>query len=103
MKHILFFSSLFIFASCGDNKPAQNADGTPNGQQIYEDNCSICHGGDGKLGVNGAKDLAASTMSKEEALAIIAEGKGKMTPFKELLDEKQREAVAEYIQTLKTK
>lgn len=102
MKNILLIFLLLFFFSCGGEKKT-NADGSPNGKQLYEDNCSICHGGDGKLGVNAAKDLSASTMSLEEAIAVIENGKGKMTPFKELMNDKEREAVGKYIQELKGK
>lgn len=101
MKNSLFiFCTLFLF-SCGEEK--KSSGGTPNGKQLYEDNCSICHGGDGKLGVNGAKDLSASTMSMEEALSVIENGKGTMTPFRELMNEEERKEVGKYIQELKIK
>jgi len=102
MKNTLLLFSVLFFFSCGGEKKT-NADDSPNGKQLYEENCSICHGGDGKLGVNGAKDLSASTMSLEEALSIIENGKGTMTPFKELMNEDERKAVGKYIQELKSK
>ena len=102
MKNIFLIFSVLIFFSCGGEKKT-NADGSPNGKQLYEDNCSICHGGDGKAGVSEAKDLSTSTMSLEEAISVIENGKGKMTPFKEMMNEKEREAVGKYIQELKGK
>ena len=73
----------------------------PNGMAVFRNNCVICHGADGKMGMNGAKDLSASTLTAEERISIITNGKNLMTPFKALLSEAEIKAVAEYTQTLK--
>ena len=41
---------------------------------IYKDNCSICHGDDGKKQVSGAKDLSVSTLSDELVKQAIING-----------------------------
>lgn len=66
------------------------------GENIWKTNCVICHGHDGKLSVNGAKDLALSKMNVEERIVLITEGKNQMLPFKSLLSEEKIEAVAHY-------
>ena len=70
-------------------------------KKLYKKNCSICHGGKGKLGIGGASDLSVSTMNVSEAVTIITEGKGAMTPFSGILSKKEIKAIAKYIQTLK--
>ena len=69
---------------------------------VFRKNCITCHGADGKLGLNGAKDLSASAISVEERMEIITNGKKLMTPFKALLSAEEIKAVATYTMTLKT-
>jgi mono/diheme cytochrome c family protein len=74
----------------------------PDGMAVFRQYCVTCHGADGKLGLSGAKDLAASTLTLEERLNIIANGKKVMTPFNEILTPEEIKAVAAYTQTLTT-
>ena len=74
----------------------------PDGMAVFRKNCITCHGADGKLGLNGAKDLSASAISVEERMEIITNGKKLMTPFKALLSAEEIKAVATYTMTLKT-
>lgn len=100
MKNFLIlFYALFLF-SCGATNPTKE-NGQPDGKALYEQNCSICHGDDGKLGAAGASDLSTSRISLEERITIITNGKGQMAPFKDLLDEEQRKAVAVYIESFR--
>jgi len=64
----------------------------------YKMFCAACHGFDGALGVNGAKDLSASKLSIEESIAQVYFGKGLMTPFKGLLKDHEIVAVSKYIE-----
>ena len=64
----------------------------------YKTFCAACHGFDGTLGVNGAKDLSASTLPIEESIAQVYFGKGLMTPFKGLLKDHEIVAVSKYIE-----
>jgi mono/diheme cytochrome c family protein len=70
-----------------------------NGQAIYEGLCVQCHGTDGKLGKYGAKNLIESTMTREEKIAIIKDGKGMMNGFGKDLKESEIEQILEYIAT----
>lgn len=72
----------------------------PDGQAIFRQYCVVCHGADGKLGLNGAKDLTVSALTLEERINIVANGKKLMTPFNEILSPEEIKAVAEYTQTL---
>jgi len=64
----------------------------------YKMFCAACHGFDGALGVNGAKDLTISKLSIEESVAQVYFGKGLMTPFKGLLKDHEIVAVSKYIE-----
>lgn len=72
-----------------------------SGKSIYESKCANCHGNDGKLGLSGAKDLTASTLSHDENIAIISNGKNAMQSFKNDLSAEQIEAVANYVEELR--
>ena len=73
------------------------------GQDVYTKLCQNCHGADGKLMLSGAKDLSISALTKEEQILIITKGKNAMAAYESQLSQQQIEAVATYIETLKTK
>lgn len=68
-----------------------------DGKALYEANCNICHGADGKLGMAGAKDLSASALDVTAMKEIILHGKGAMPAS--TLNEEQAQAVADYVNT----
>ena len=74
-------------ASAGSNNGA--AAFKPDGRAIFRKHCVVCHGADGKLGLNGAKDLSTSVRALPERLEIIAHGKNLMTPFGTVLSKKR--------------
>jgi len=75
---------------------------TNDGQKIYSDNCSKCHGENGKLGVLGATNLSASTLDVASQTQIVKNGKnGTMPAFNSQLTDQQIDAVVGYVQTLK--
>jgi len=73
----------------------------PNGEKIFRTYCITCHGIDGKLGLNDAKDLSVSEVPLEERLLQVTKGKGLMTPFEGILSEEQIKAVVDYTFTFK--
>jgi mono/diheme cytochrome c family protein len=81
----------------------------PNGFPVamakkkYKDNCSGCHGDDGKLGMAGASDLSKSTIDAMEAKDIVTNGKTTMPAFGEQLNPGEINAVVNYIQSIKKK
>ena len=87
-----------------DDRPAiqtaASADAGP-GADVVRRYCVLCHGADGKLGLNGAKDLTASQLTREQRIDIITNGKKTMTPFGEILTPEEIQAVADYTLTLK--
>ena len=80
-----------------------NVEPTAMGKTIYESKCMNCHGSDGKSGLSGAKDLTASTLSRDEKTQIIKTGKNTMMGFSGQLDDVQIEAVVDYIEELQAK
>ena len=72
---------------------------TVEGKQIFEDKCTLCHGSDGKLGLNGAKDLTVSQVSHTDIVSLVSNGKNSMPAFNTSLSSEQIEAVASYVET----
>lgn len=72
------------------------ASNVPDAQGLYRKHCVTCHGADGTLGLNGAKDLTQSALPLEERRVQIANGKNMMTPFRDVLSAEEIKAVAEY-------
>ena len=102
-RRIILIAIVFVLTSCGQQESVINEDGSPNGKAIYKQNCKVCHGGKGDLGVGGAADLSITKTTFEEKLYIITNGSesGNMTSFKGVLTEKQISAVTSHIETLK--
>lgn len=102
---VIAFIVVAVFA-CGGNP----ADGTKKssleretqvdplaeGKKAYKQFCVPCHGMDGKLGINGARDFAESDLKLEERIEVITNGRGMMTSFKSVLKPEQIKAAAEY-------
>ena len=97
----LLFIAVLIYSACQGKKADTSADTAANtpapaaeapapeaapvnleGKKTFETYCILCHGADGKLGLNGSKDLSISTLSIEEKITQITNGKNTMTPFK---------------------
>ena len=76
---------------------------TPNGKKIYNRYCVVCHGDEGNAKIGGALDLSISTLSFEDKTAIIKNGSENkhMRAFGDDLNEKEIEAVAKHVETLK--
>ena len=95
---------VLLASACGeapDPRKAIAADGKPDGTQLYGMYCELCHGADGRLGINGAKDLAASSMTRDEMLGIVTYGRTTMAAYNTVLDAAQIEAVVDHVRDLK--
>ena len=95
------FLAAFILACAGKEKPTSGTVSVAEGETVYKKYCIVCHGADGKLGVNGAKDITVSKLTLEEREAQIKKGKNTMTPFEGILSDSQIKSVAAYSLTLK--
>jgi len=87
-------------ANAGANKKMDQKKTNRKGKIIYKQYCIACHGADGKLGVSDATDLSTSTVDMAERINQITNGKGMMTPYKDVLSETQIKDVAEYLDEL---
>jgi cytochrome c6 len=88
-----------IFACSG--KESSKSTNAPDGEAIYKKYCTLCHGVDGKLGLNGSKDITISKLTEPERVIQITKGKNTMTPFEGILSPEEIQAVAAYTMTLK--
>lgn len=66
-----------------------------DGKALYEANCRLCHGDDGKLGLTGAKDLTATTLDVNAIKEIILHGKNTMAPV--AVNDEQAQSIADYV------
>lgn len=105
IKSILFFGFILVTleSACNSKDTSSKNDinsNAPDGASIFRKNCVLCHGIDGKLALNGAKDLTKSVIGEPERIEQITNGKGLMTPFNGVLSAKEIKAVAKYSMTL---
>ena len=106
-KYIFLFLWVASIASCAnkDQKPSggDTAESKPaaDGAKIFKQNCELCHGADGKLGLNGSKDLSVSTLDLDARVAMVTKGKGVMMPYENILSADEIKAVAEFTFSLK--
>jgi len=98
---LVFLAFVFSTAFISEEHDILIYDHKVDAEKIYKSNCRICHGSKGKLGINGATNLSKSTLTKSEIAEVIANGRGAMTPFKDILDEEEIKAVAKYVHKLK--
>ena len=106
MKRILLIigTPVLLFMACSSSDARADGKGrqpVDQGAKLFSMHCTLCHGKDGTLGLNGAKDLTRSLLTKEEMLAIVANGKGVMMPYKNALSKAELEAVVAHVRTLR--
>ena len=80
----------------GAGKPVLTA-----GKALFQQNCEVCHGPDGKRGLNGAHDLTKSNLNTAGRVYMVTQGLGKMPGFKGQLTDAQIQQVVAYSLTLK--
>lgn len=88
-------------SSVVDNDLSNEEYAVKYGPELYKSDCNKCHGENGDLGISGAFDLSKSILTTEEAIQVISNGRGNMVGFKDVYSEKQINAVAVYIQSLR--
>jgi mono/diheme cytochrome c family protein len=96
---VVLILSALIIACAGRN--ASTAGTSTDGATLYKKYCNICHGADGKLALNGAKDITISELTEAERVELIKSGKNTMMPFGSILSAEEIMAVAAYSMTLK--
>ncbi|MFC0323193.1 c-type cytochrome [Gallibacterium melopsittaci] len=100
MKHIYFLLSTAFFTIT-----AQANANTEKGEQLFQQNCTLCHGEQGeKSALN--QSAIINTLSKEEIITALTKRKngeivGAGNPVKSRLSSEDMQAIAEYLQILK--
>ncbi len=104
---LLVLVAVFFIHACGPSverePPERPVEVLPlsAGKALYELHCVICHGNDGRLGLNDAGDLSVSELSLEERKAVIRDGVGVMIAYRRILSPAEIDAVARYTMELK--
>jgi cytochrome c6 len=101
---IILFTPLLLLLACSNETTADNdaqRKGKGRGDQLFNMHCTLCHGKDGKLGLNGAKDLTTSALTKEQMIAQVTNGKGAMMAYKNVLSAAEIEAVVAHVRSLR--
>ncbi|WP_073111909.1 c-type cytochrome [Hymenobacter daecheongensis] len=80
--------------------PAADA-GLVAGKALFAQRCAVCHGTDGRKGLNGAHDLTKSNLNAFGRVYMITNGLGQMPSFKAQLTPAEIEQVAAYSLTLR--
>ena len=72
---------------------------------MFENNCSVCHGNDGKLKAAGSPDLTASVLNKDEVLKAIETGSPKkgMPAYGQRFKKDELENISDYVMNLREK
>lgn len=74
---------------------------TVHGSALYNAQCVVCHGVDGKANFSGAKDLTLTTKSTDEIIETIKSGKNTMPKMASIYNEQELKALASYVNALK--
>jgi mono/diheme cytochrome c family protein len=72
-----------------------------HGAALFNAQCIVCHGADGKASLSGAKDLTLSTKTEAEMIQIIKTGKNTMPKMADIYNESELTALANYIKSLR--
>jgi quinohemoprotein ethanol dehydrogenase len=75
--------------------PTNQGGNAAAGAQVFDDNCSGCHGADGRGG-NGGPDLAGAD-NLQDVIAQVTNGGGGMPPFRGTLTDQQIRDVAAFV------
>lgn len=96
--------ALLALLACSATDPgpgtATRADSAPDGSKLFQMQCVLCHGRDGKLGLSGAKDLTLSALTRDQMILLVSNGKGAMMPYKNVLHVEEIEAVVDHVRSL---
>lgn len=76
------------------------SDGVADGQKLYQKYCVTCHGVNGGMQLNGARDLRESALGLEERISVVTNGRKLMAAYKGILSAEEIRAVAAYTMSL---
>lgn len=104
MRSFLTMGVIALFAACSSGTAPDDVTATPSAGEItFNSQCAACHGRKGDLGLNGAKDLRHSTLSREEAVAVITQGRNGMMGYGGRLTPEEIQALADHVLSLRAK
>lgn len=95
------FFLLVLVIACAGKEKSNPYSATPDGAALFKKYCVLCHGVDGKLGLNGSKDITVTALTLDEIIVQVTKGKNTMTPFEGIMTPEEIKAVSEYAITLK--
>ena len=108
MQYLFVPITVFFLYSCGGeiNEHSLNQNGETqivslSGEKIFKQYCVLCHGVDGKLGLNGSKDLTISKLPMDSVFRQIRKGKGTMPPYMDVLSDAEIDSVYNYVISLR--
>ena len=91
--------ALVACSATGGSEIEEQHISTP-GEQIFKNQCVMCHGRKGNLNMSGAKDLTTSALTEDEMVAIVSHGRGGMIGFNMTLSQEQIKEVVAHVRTL---
>ena len=97
------FLPLAVLGFACSNPGSGNETPAEAGEDLFNSYCATCHGRKGNMGINGAKDLTVSTLSREEMIAVVTNGRRLMMPYKNTLRPKEIEEVVDHALSLRAK
>ena len=71
-------------------------DQAASGEEIYQERCAGCHGGDGGGGSGPSLEGVADRLSLEDHLEVVTEGRGSMPSWGDTLTDEEIQAVVDY-------
>jgi mono/diheme cytochrome c family protein len=108
LKYLYIIFIFSFIASCNSSDTSKNEAESKQPlskaeiKHLFESNCSSCHGGDGTLGISGAKDLSISKLKPTEIKDRIQNGKNGMPSFEGLIQEgEQMDSIVSYVISLR--
>ncbi len=72
-----------------------------HGKALYNAQCIVCHGEDGRANLAGAKDLTISEKTDDEIADLIKNGKNTMPAMKDIYSDGEIKALISYVKTLR--
>lgn len=99
----IFCLSLSLIACSQPEKPAVTSSPANKilaGKEIFETQCSACHGKYGADGINGAKNLQTSVLTVDQMVQKVNMGGNGMPAFQNMLGAEKINNVVAYIRTL---
>ncbi len=79
----------------GGGEGTEETANAAQGEEVYQQSCVSCHGGNLEGGAGPALETVGSKYSKDEILNIIENGKGNMPP--NIVQGEEADAVAEWL------